>query len=1110
MADDIRKWLDEQDLGKYADTFVDNGIDLDVVADLDEGDLEKLGLNMGDRKRLLRAIARLADGEPPTDGTEIGSEVASVQAAERRPLTVLFCDLVGSTALSRQLDPEDLREIMQQYQDAVAGAVTRYGGHVAKYLGDGVLAYFGWPQAFEDQAERAVLAGLDAVDAVNNLRARDERALEARVGIATGQVVVGDLVGESGRDAQAVTGETPNLAARLQGIADAGTVVIGENTRLLVEHRFTLENLGGHSLKGFDDAVVAWAVVGEAEAESRFEAAHTAALTRLVGRDAELDLLTNSWRLAQSGQGRVALVSGEAGIGKSRLVQGLIDWLSGSDHERIRMQCSPYHVNSAFYPVIQYLERTAGFLSEDSGTTKLDKLEAFCSQRDGESAEVVPLLANLLSLPYEDRYGVLEYSAQQIKQHQLQALMTYVVQLAETKPVLFLLEDAHWIDPTSLELLELVARHLDQARVFLVITHRPEWQAEFEPRDRITALRLHRLDKAVGADIVRTIAGPNVSDDAVARIVERTDGIPLFIEELTKSLIEGGLEISEADIPVTLQASLLARIDRLGTEAREIAQVGAVIGREFEYGLLAEVAARESGSLDAALTRLTRSELVFAEGEPPDATYTFKHALIQDAAYDSLLRTHRRSLHGNIADTLVRKFPLVAASQPEIVAQHYGLGEQPKQAAAYWSKAAQIASERSANVEALAHSKKGLAQLALVPESDERDLLELDLNLTLGPALMNLTSYSAPEVQQTYMRARELCERVGDPHQIFPMQFGLWVVQQMPGKYEIAAEVAHDLLDLAERQSDKGYLLQAHHANWTTLAAQSRLQQCFDHARKGVELYDPDQHHLHAYRFAGHDPGVCAWDHLAMMAWLLGYPDQAVENSREARQLANALQNPSSQVLSLVFSTWTHQYRQEPEQVLTFAAEAVEICEAHNFLPNAKAAAQILHGWARTMMATGDGNSAEVARRIEDWQETGSDLGRLSYFQAVHAEAVHAEGELDQALALVEEALANADGAGRERLLAAILGLKGDFLLKRGGEGVADAEQCLFEALEISRQIAARSPELRAATHLAGHWHRCGRTPEARELLAPIHAWFSEGFETRDLIEAKALLDEMA
>ena len=754
---DVAQWLEELGLAQYAAAFEDNDIELALLPRLTDGQLKELGVaSMGHRMKILAAVGPASEESGPSADVA-APEIARRTEAERRQLTVMFCDLVGSTELSRKLDPEDLRGVMACYQDAVAGAITRYGGHVAKYLGDGVLAYFGWPRAWEDQAERAVRAGLDAVSAVNDVQGADDRALQARVGIATGQVVVGDLVGESGRDTEAVTGETPNLAARLQQVAVPGQVVVGEATHRLVGQTFTVDDLGSHELKGFDDLVRAWGITGEAVAESRFEASHGAALTRFVGRETELRLLFDRWQLATGGEGQAVIITGEAGIGKSRLMQGLRDQVAAEDHIRIRYQCSPYHANSALYPTVQQLERAAGFAPNDDGAAKLDKLEALLGETGEDLVAAAPLFANLLSVPHEERYGALTLPPQLIKERLLEALVTRLLRLADRSPVLFLFEDTHWIDPTSQELLKRLIGRLQPARVLLVVTHRPEWRPPLGGHNHVTSLQLNRLGKLQGAELVRTIAGDPVPDEVVSRIVSRTDGVPLFIEELTKSLVEGGLDMAEADIPATLQASLLARIDRLGAEAKEIAQIGAVIGREVPYRFLAAVAAKPAAQLDAALDRLVQSELMFRRGEPPEAVYSFKHALVRDTAYDSLLFASRREWHRRLGEALVRSFPNVVDSEPEVVAHHWLEAGAPSRAIPLFLKAGRSATGRSADNEAVAHLRTALELHDAMPQDEREKDQALEILVALGPRLMVVKGFAHSEVAQIWHRAYELC-----------------------------------------------------------------------------------------------------------------------------------------------------------------------------------------------------------------------------------------------------------------------------------------------------------------------------------------------------------------
>ena len=652
MAEDLGRWLEELGLGKYTAAFAQNAVDANVLPDLTGDDLKDIGVTaVGDRRKLLRAIASLAeDGDDPAPATrdaQTGSadRVASA-AAERRQLTIMFCDLVGSTELSHRLDPEDLREVMRRYQDAVARAVTTYAGHVAKYLGDGVLAYFGWPQAHEDQAERAVRAALDAVAAVSGLQLGSGVELRARAGIATGQVVIGDLVGEAGRDADAVSGETPNLAARLQGIAEPGQIAVGETTRRLIGDAFELEDLGARELKGFPEPVPAWRVVGERAVGSRFEAAHSDRLTTFVGREHEIGLLLNRWEQAKQGEGQVVLLSGEAGIGKSRISQALRERAAKDPHTRLRYQCSPYHDSTALYPFISQLERAAAFASNDTPEAKLDKLEALLSQATDAVDAAAPLFASLLSVAAGDRYPRLEMTPQQQKERTLEALLDQLLGLAAQQPVCLIFEDAHWVDPTSLEVLGQVIGRVQGVRVLVVITYRPEFSPPWRGYSHITSLALNRLGREQCAAIVGYVTGNKaLPDEVLSQILAKTDGFPLFVEELTKTVLESGLlkdvgdsyelagPLSSLAIPSTLQDSLMARLDRLAP-VKDVAQLGAAIGREFSYSLLAAVSPLSDADLHNALDQLVESGLVQRRGAGIEATYIFKHALVRDVAYE--------------------------------------------------------------------------------------------------------------------------------------------------------------------------------------------------------------------------------------------------------------------------------------------------------------------------------------------------------------------------------------------------------------------------------------------------------------------------------------------
>ena len=797
---DIAAWLRGLGLEQYEQAFRDNAIDAEVLPELTDADLEKLGMLLGHRKRLLKAIVELGPStshpDPSTDEIAVQTRAAE-PIAERRQLTVMFVDLVGSTALASRLDPEDLREIIGAYHRCVADTVAHFGGFVAKYMGDGVLVYFGYPQAHENAAEQAVRAGLALVDAVRRLQ--EPEPLRVRIGIATGQVVVGDLITSGEGQERGVVGETPNLAARLQALAEPDAVVIGPQTRQLLGDLFEYRDLGAVEVKGFPEPIHPYQVVWESAVESRFEALHGATPTPLVGREEEVDLLQRHWHRAKSGEGRVVLLSGEPGIGKSRLTVALQERLQNEPHTRLRYFCSPHHQDSALHPTIAQLERAAGFERDDTPERKLDKLAALLAAASPEDGA---LLAELLSLPTEGRFPPLQLTPQRKKEKTFEALLRQLEDLARQGPVLMLFEDVHWIDPSSRELLDLVIERVPRLPVLLLVTFRPEFQPPWTGQAHVTILVLNRLDRREGAALVQRVVGTGeLPSDVVAEIIERTDGVPLFVEELTKAVLEGGnagIVLSRAaatalNVPATLHASLMARLDRLGSAAKEVAQVGAVLGREFSYELLAAVAQRNAAELNAALDQLVVAGLAFRRGAPPQATYLFKHALVQDAAYGTLLRGKRQELHRRVADVLEEKWPEIAEAQPELLAQHCAQAGLVEQATAYYTRAGQRALARSAMAEATAQLKKGLELLTSLPDSASRQRQELELQIGLGRVLIATQGFAAPAVGETYARARALCEQLDRPPQIVPVLYGQWVHHLLKGPLRVAQETRRRL-----------------------------------------------------------------------------------------------------------------------------------------------------------------------------------------------------------------------------------------------------------------------------------------------------------------------------
>jgi len=901
---DIARWLSSLGLGRYTATFAENEITPEALSYLSDADLKELGLPMGPRKLLLAAIAEL--GTPDTRGpntsarleaTPDGTSAPRPEAA-RRQLTVMFVDLVGSTALSGQLDPEEMGEVIRRYQNAVTGEITRLDGHVAKFMGDGVLAYFGWPRAHENEAERAVRAGLAIAAAVAKLATPAKEPLGARVGIATGLVVVGDLVGKGAAQEETVVGETPNLAARLQSLAEVGGVVVAGTTRRLLGGLFELVDLGTHDLKGFAQPVQAWLVVGESATEGRFEALHGMRLTSLVGRDQELALLLERWRWAKDGKGQVALLSGEAGIGKSRIAIALRERLRGEKCLSLRYHGSPYHTNSALFPVLDQLRRAAGFGHEDAAEAKLAKLEALLALAVPDAKSAIRLIAEHLAIPTGDRYPPPEFAPEQKKAKTFQALLAQLEGLAARQPLLMTVEDAHWFDPTSFELFNRIVDRIERLPVLLVVTFRPEFAPRWTDRPHVTLLTLNRLGRNESAALIDHLSGGRpLPAEVQAHILAKTDGVPLFVEELTKTVLESGLlrdageryeltgSLPPFTIPSTLQDSLLARLDRMAT-VKEVAQIGSVIGREFSYALLTATAQMDEPVLRAALDEFVRAELAFCRGTPPDAIYTFKHALVQDAAYQSLLKSRRQQLHCRIATVLHEESPDLAEAEPELLAHHATEAGLFDLAVSYWYKAGLRANYRSAGAEAIASLSKGLDLLARHPESRDRDGREIDLQIALGIPLSEAKGRGSAETMDAYARALELCNRSGgETSHFFPALRGLWTGHRARGQMRTARDLADQLLVIAQRSEDQSLLLEAHHAQWTTQFGFGEWRSVCEHTADGLALYRAE-HFSHAFIYSGHDSAVCATAKEGLSLWMLGFPDRALARVEQSVVLA--------------------------------------------------------------------------------------------------------------------------------------------------------------------------------------------------------------------------------
>jgi predicted ATPase/class 3 adenylate cyclase len=1117
---DVGAWLRGFGLERYEAAFRDNEIEDTVLLSLTAEDLKDLGVAIvGHRRKLLDAIAALradANAKVPLP------DDLSKDAAERRQVTVMFSDLVGSTALSTCMDPEDLREIISAYQRCVAKIVRRFGGFVAKYMGDGLLVYFGYPEAHEDDAERAVRAGLELIAAVAGLNTRT--SLQTRVGIATGLVVVGDLIGSGDAQERGIVGETPNLAARLQGMAEPDMVVIAEGTRRLLGNLFDLQDLGSRNLKGITGPARAWAALRVSSVEGRFEALHGAGVTALVGREEEAELLLRRWSRASAGEGQVVLLSGEAGIGKSRLTAALLERLADEPHTRLRYFCSPQHTDSALYPIIGQMERAASFAHDERVQAKLDKLDALLALTS-TSLEDGALLAEMLSLSNDGRYPARALDPQQRRQRTLESLIAQIESLARRNPVLMIFEDAHWTDPTSLEVFSRIVDRIPTLRALLIITFRPEFQPPWIGQPHVTALTINRLaEREIGA-IIDRVAGNKVLPAKIRQdIIERTDGIPLFVEEMTKAVLEAESE-GEAHrtaaavpsptlaVPASLQASLMSRLDRLGF-AKEMAQIGAAIGREFSHALLTAVVDKPDAELNAGLDRLLQSGLLFRQGVPPHARYLFKHALVQDTAYGTLLREPRRALHARIADVLESQFAEIGESQPELLARHCTEAGLIEKAARFWGKAGQRSLSQSALVEAVEQLTRALGQIAAVPGTPALRREEIKLQVALINALFHVKGYAAPETKMAAEKARLLIEQAEalgeateDPLLLFSVLYGFWVANLVAFNSDICSDLATQFLSLAEKQGATGPLMIGHQILGISLQSAGDIAEGRAHYDQAIALYDPAEHRPLATRF-GQDSRVVVLSRRSAALWLLGRPDAALADAEDALRGARELGHAPTLMYALSHGAFARYQCGNYASANAVFNELAALAEQKGTL-FWKAFGMTNQGCVRALT----GQPADAVRMITAGltarQSTGATMWApfyLSYLARAQTEL----GKFEEAWCAIDDAVKALKTTGERWCAAEIHRAAGEIALLAPVPDGAKAEAYFLRALAVARQQQAKSWELRATMSVARLWRGQGKCNEARDLLTSVYNWFTEGFETCDLKEAKALLGILA
>ncbi|MBV8869347.1 MAG: AAA family ATPase, partial [Acetobacteraceae bacterium] len=1007
-------WLKQLGLPEYEAAFRANAIDLQVLPDLAETDLEKLGVLLGHRKRMLRAIAGLEGPGPAVPPLPAPDEPGlPAEGAQRRQLIVMFCDLVGSTPLSSRLDPEDLRDVIATYHKTVTAIVDSFDGFVARYIGDGVLVYFGYPRAHEEAAERALRAALAVIDAVARLETAGER-VRVRVGIATGLVVVGSLVDGGGGSEHHVVGETPNLAARLQTVAEPNTVLIDAGTRQLVGELFEYRDLGRVELKGFAPPLQVWQVVRPGTIASRFEALRAASATTLVGRDDEIALLVHNWRRAKAGKGQVVLICGEPGIGKSRLTAALQSRLAEDAHTQFRLFCSPHHRDSTLYPFINKLERVIGLEAGDTPEVKLDKLEAALRRTDADSGEAIGLFAELLDLPDTGRHPRPTLDPQQRRQATLAAFVRQVEMLTSDQPMLGVFEDAQWSDATSLELLGILITRIERLPVLLVITFRPEFTPPWATLAHVSLLPLNRLSPSQTTALATHIAGDKaLPPEIIERIVERTDGIPLFVEELTKTLVESG-QLRKAEgayvldsplphlaIPTTLHASLLARLDRLNA-AKRLAQVAAALGRVFSYDLLAAVANVPEPALTGALDQLVEAELLFRHGLPPRVGFTFKHALVRDAAYSTLLRRERQQLHARIAKVLAQEALDASETQPEILAHHYTEAGLVEPAVTHWRRAGERAMRRWANVEAVQHFTRAIELLPALPEGAERNRLEFGLNAGLGDAMGEIKGYNAPEVQEVYSRAQAvLDDGAALQHQLFVWN-GRFNVAWVSAEHKGARRIAEQCLELASRLQQPKALALAHRIMGQTGWAEGRFAEARDHVEECLAISRSSQLAKDQSRAFVLDVLVPAWSYLSRLLWVLGYPRQAEAAGRKAVQMAREIGQPNR----LAFALHSELQRRglfeaDNASSLPLADEIVAYCE-QNGVALYPAWTRFYHGVAAARDADPRPGIA-IMRQVREALQRDK-VGLFAPLHFYHIAAAHGRcGECETALGVLDE-----------------------------------------------------------------------------------------------------------
>ncbi|MDI4237547.1 adenylate/guanylate cyclase domain-containing protein [Bradyrhizobium sp. Arg237L] len=1101
---EVRDWLCGHGLGQYAQTFADNNIEYSVLPDLTENDLRKLGvISLGHRKKLLKAIEALTAAKFGVASIP----VAPQREAEFRQITVMFSDLVGSTQLSEALDPEDLQKLIDAYRGECSTAIRRYGGEVARYFGDGAMAFFGWPYAHEDDAVRATHAALEIVSRVTKIAG--PVTLTCRVGVCSGPVVVGET-GDSGTWSMDAVGETPNIAARLQTLAAANTVVVSESTRRLVSAAFDFQDLGLQELKGVTESVHVYRVLSAKHTTSRFEAAHAGSLTPLIGRSSELSLLLDRWQKAKEGDGQVIFLSGIPGVGKSRLLHELKSRVEDEPHILLHHQCSPYHSQSAFFPVIEQIEQAAQLTAREPDADKLAKLKVYLPRPIDGLAEPVALIAKLLSIPLEDDLELSGLTPRQVKNRTISTLVDILLAFSAQRPTLCIFEDAHWLDASTLELLELVTSRIDRARVLLIVSCRPEFRPAWITHANTTLHSLTRLSHSeVRAMIRELLSGASMPQPLLDQIIEKADGVPLFIEELTNSTLSAPLRSRGAverkaqpallRVPDTLSDALMERLDRVAP-SRRLAQIAAVIGREFSYDLLSAASQVDEEDMLSALSLLERADIIYRVDVSPFVRFAFKHVLLRDAIYDSLLKSKRLQFHADIATILEHDFPELAENQPEVLAYHHQEAGNHPLAIRCWFKSGQRALAHSANVEAIANFRKALQLLSALPDTLERTRQETDIQLALGIPLIAVQGYASADTREAFSQARALCLRLGNIPEYFQALFGLWGNAWMSGKNDEALGMADEFMSRAQALPDAVPRMVAHRMMGSTLLTIGDFRSSVDHFEESIKLSmnkgRPPLYHLYMVEPQAASLLLLSWD-----LWFLGYPDQALARVSEALALARDLRHPYTIAFAHYMTSVVHLLRGEADLAFENAEKSFEVSREQRFSLYA-ILSRISRGRAVGDLGRIEEARGEIARGLDEARQNnvGFMLPMMeSWLAEMHAKA----GENEYALWIVEQTLTNLDDVTGRSWESELHRQKAQLLLALDPSNISDAESCLKKSIDVACGQSAKSLELRASVDLAELWREQGRLEAARALLEPICRWFDEGAETADLRRAR-------